>query len=145
MSGFVFSNCETSKNTTKHNINETKPLPMDNGENDKSTQNSDALIGSWEWIKTDCCGRTSKTTYASPDAEKRIITFYEDGTALFYAADPEGKMEQQKYSKGMMGEQETIKIGNLQPAIMGIENDTLVLNWGYFDLQIEYYKKLAAK
>jgi hypothetical protein len=145
MSGFVFSNCETSKKTLKNNETETVKVTSDTMDNEKSKSISDELTGSWEWIKTDCCGRTTKTTYASPEAEKRVITFYEDGTVLFYSVDPEGKMEKQKYTKGMMGEQETIKIGTLQPAIMEIENDTLVLNWGYFDLQIEYYKRLATK
>jgi hypothetical protein len=145
LTGFVFSNCEGSKKVTDNTDAQPKEVTMNADENEKLEKLTEGLIGSWEWIRTDCCGRTSKTTYASPEAEKRIIAFYEDGTALFYTIDPDGAMTKQKYTKGMMGNQATVKIGPLQPAIMEISDDTLMLNWGYFDLQIEYYKRVITK
>ncbi len=146
LSGFIFSNCEGSKKTTDNSGDPNpKEEKMNAEENEKLEKLTEGLIGSWEWIRTDCCGRTSRTTYPSPEANKRIITFYEDGTVLFYTIDPDGDMIKQKFTEGMMGNQTTVKIGPLQPAITEITDDTLMLNWGYFDLQIEYYKKVTTK
>lgn len=143
LSGVTFSNCESSKKVAAIQDTKTSQETMSTDATTNAKRASQDIMGSWEWVKTDCCGRTSKTTLADPNDEKRVISFDKDGTAMFYTSDPEGRMAKQKFTLGTMGTQPTIKIGELRPAIFTIKDDMLVLNWGYMDLQIEYYKKVT--
>ncbi len=143
LSSLTFSNCESSKKATaSENTITTQEEVNSNGTSNLKKVSKDDIVGSWEWVKTDCCGRTSKTTYADPKNEKRVISFKSDGTAMYYTNDPEGKIAQQKYSLSTMGTQATIQIGDLRPAIFYVNEDMLTLSWGYMDLQIEYYKRV---
>lgn len=111
------------------------------GQDEEARQGSGGLIGEWVWTKTACCGRTMQETY--PEAgEARTIAFYEDGKARFFTDGTKEKTSTVPYSLSKLGpKQPTVRIGELQPAIFAVSNDTLVLSWGYMDLQTEYYTR----
>ena len=153
---FLFG-CSGSEGTTNTNGTEDKSVTTstadlaseNNNENRvsgvKTIVKSDGkdLIGEWVWVKTSCCGRMTKDTSPSEEDPQKIISFDEKGAASYYSKGSVEKMDNFTYSTGMMGTQTTVKIGDLQPAIYSITyDDKLVLNWGYMDLQIEYYERV---
>ena len=112
-------------------------------ESDKRTMGEDkAILGTWQWVKTDCCGRINNTTFAKEEEPKRIIEFKKSGIARYFERGEMNKMAEQKFTFGTLGTQTTIKIGEYQPAIYTIKDDELVISWGYMDLQTEYYKRV---
>ncbi len=103
------------------------------------------LNGKWELFKTVCCGRMSKERYVNEKDPKEYVKF-----------DLE-KMEMKKFEMGYLKEkqsltfeginndpsvQQFIKIGERAPAMYYITNDTLMLSWGYMDLESKYYVKV---
>lgn len=142
MAAFSLLSCKSGEQTA------------DGGETDRSAeetgvqkvtslkQSMKEIAGSWEWIKTDCCGRMNKTTYAQPGDPQRIISFDEKGNAMYFSGETREKTTAQSYTLGTLGDQPTITIGELTPALFVVQNDTLVISWGYIDLQTEYYERV---
>jgi uncharacterized protein (TIGR03067 family) len=100
-----------------------------------------ALTGKWELVKTDCCGRTTKTSMAEPG--EKVISFKSDGTM---ETTEHGKKQASTYqltrNKTMDENLVMLSMGReTYPAMYHIDGDTLTLSWGYMDLQIEYYVK----
>lgn len=99
-----------------------------------------ALEGSWQWIKTECCGRMMSEIFPKEDEDARIISFDLKGNARYFTDETKEKVSEVPYELDKLGPtQPTIRMGELQPAIFTVKNDTLILSWGYMDLQIEYY------
>ena len=84
----------------------------------------------------------TKDTFPEEGAEKRIISFDEDGNAKYFSGDGGQLLVDQKYTLGTLGSQSTVRIGTLQPAIFLVNENELSLSWGYMDLQIEYYRRV---
>ncbi len=139
LSAFVLMSCNEAKSISKTEVKDTQIT------NDSKIMNIASvkdLVGNWEWVKTDCCGRINKTTFAKEDKPKRIIAFKKSGIARYYVQGIEGKMDEQKFTIGKLGTQSTISIGEHTPAIFTVSEDMLVLSWGYMDLQTETYKRI---
>lgn len=102
----------------------------------------DDLVGQWVWVKTSCCGRLTSDTFPEEGAAPRIISFDKEGMAEYYSGDKGQKLMRQPYTIGELGTQTTVKIGDLQPAIIMVHEQELSLSWGYIDLQIEYYQRV---
>lgn len=100
-----------------------------------------SLIGKWELVKTDCCGRTSKTIPAKPGEKE--MHFKRDGSLII---KHEGKTYN-SYFNLLRNKEFDERIVLLQigrettPAMFNFDNDTLVISWGFMDLQTEYYVK----
>lgn len=101
------------------------------------------LVGQWEWVKTDCCGRMTGEILPKEDEPKRIISFSNDGKANYFINDTKDATNEYTFKIGSLGpKQPTVKIGEHQPAMFMVEDETLILSWGYMDLQVEYYKRI---
>lgn len=102
------------------------------------------LVGSWKWEKTKCCGRNARW-YTDSLNENRILKFKGDNIVEFYQ---NGKLQkQEKYlleEKSVYPDRPQITIGEktMGPALLEFEGDQMIINYGYMDLQIEYYKKV---
>ena len=101
------------------------------------------LVGQWVWVKTNCCGRMMGETIPGEEEVARIISFDGKGTASYFTDNSKEKVYDMPYKVGILGPlQPTVRIGELQPAIFVVKDDTLVLSWGYMDLHIEYYERI---
>ena len=111
----------------------SKQKMMDNEE----TTSKDPLIGTWRWNYTNCCGRRPRITKDST-ADKTTIKFVDEQTLNYYSG---GKLTASKvYRTGKMADKKTIRIeGNPYSAVIQITADTLMIGYGYMDLQNEFY------
>lgn len=108
---------------------------------DPDKQLRKSLAGKWDLVRTDCCGRTTKTSIAKPG--DKSMHFRRDGSLTI---DVDGKTYNTYYNflrtDGSMEKFTTLQMGRENyPAIFNIEKDTLIISWGYMDLQTEYYVK----
>ncbi len=98
-------------------------------------------IGDWVLIRYICCGRTTSTQ--KYNANDNMITMHLGEDMKFSSFDKLNSSGKKagNYSyneKGELGQ--TLQLGNDSPAMMYMQsNDTLVLSWGYMDLQTEVY------
>jgi hypothetical protein len=114
----------------------------DSDHTEKRVQDIQDLAGNWIWVKTACCGRMMGETFPAEGEPDRVISFDQEGNARYFTDETREKVSTVPYKVGSLGpNQPTVRIGELQPAIFEIENDTLILSWGYMDLQVEYYKR----
>lgn len=99
-----------------------------------------ALPGEWTWIKTNCCGRTA--TWKTPETEGYSASL------LFTKEKAEhlrnGKSQSNApYSITYFEEGAKDKIAYTESegrkAMITLRNDTLILDYGYMDLQTEFY------
>ncbi len=112
-----------------------------NDEKDSRDQKSDRthwVVGDWKWIKTNCCGRGAKIT--TPDAQRSMsLTINVGGT--FDKTDG-GSKTNGNFTLGNFSEEDnrpTITFSDERPALLQGGGDTLILNYQYMDLQIEWY------
>ncbi len=133
----LISACNGSKNTIKQEHSATKK-PVVNPQ----VENEEALIGRWQLYKVDCCGRNKSTTMAegTEDANK-YLKFTNDGMVKFQDHGTLEKKVPYSFENVMNDNLNWIKIGDKPTAIYTIKGDTLILNWEYMDLQLEYYLK----
>lgn len=97
-------------------------------------------VGDWTLIKTVCCGRTSKATNYNIADNVKTLHLGEDNKYLI-----QGKTNTSKnagsytyLAESEMGK--TMQFGADAPAMLSMySNDTLVLSWGYMDLQTEVF------
>ena len=98
-----------------------------------------ALAGTWELLKTDCCGRLNKTTIAEPG--EKVITFFADGKMEMTSDGEKVQSSWRMYRDTNFDKEATLlDLGKQnRPAMYNIQGDTLIISWGYMDLQTEYY------
>lgn len=131
----VFWSCKT--NQQSKTINETMT------ENNTNTQKT-SLTGGWHWVKTSCCGRMPVIT--TPQTENKTIVLNLNKDNSFEKIVNGKNVENGTYEikNGMNGEDfKTIKLSTVpRDGYISIINDTLIINYGYIDLQTEYYKRV---
>lgn len=102
------------------------------------------IIGTWQWEKTICCGRTPHTETAESLPAPKILKFQTTGTLQYFSGD--SKISDQTYKIAyelLKGDgRPTITIGARQPALLFIEGDNMTIDYGYIDLQQEFYTRV---
>src|SRR5688572_8887143 len=140
---FFFS-CKASKDQSKNDVksDEVQQAPVKEQVETKSDGPLETLIiGEWEWVKTICCGRTPHTETAESLPAPRVLKFQKGG-ALEYFSGTEKKSDQTyKISYGLMSDDKrpVVTMGAKQPALLQLEGDSMIIDYGYIDLQTEYY------
>ena len=100
------------------------------------------LLGTWEWHKTLCCFRLPNTIQDT-SALIQTIRFTKQGLFERYLGDEITGQEEYLIKIGLMNDNRpTIRIAEGPPAIVHFKQDTLILDYGYMDLQTEYYVKM---
>ena len=103
------------------------------------------ILGTWEWYKTNCCYRMPKTTYADTSEEKTRLRFRENNILEYYLDDQLTKTANYKVGYGLMDDKRpTLRIDH-RAALLYIRQDTLIIDYGYMDLQTEFYFKVGSK
>jgi hypothetical protein len=102
------------------------------------------VAGMWQWVKTSCCGRTP--VISTPQTENKAVVLNLKSGGTFEKTVNGNKTESGSYEvkDGMSGENtKTIKLSTIpREGYISILNDTLIINYGYIDLQTEYYKRV---
>lgn len=106
----------------------------------------DGLNGKWELFKTVCCGRTAKEKLVGENDRKEYLKFFSD-KKIVKTFDMGFLLDKSPYEfTNLLDQSESpqqfIKIGDNNPAMYVIIDDTLVLSWEYMDLERKYYKKV---
>lgn len=98
-------------------------------------------VGKWNWIQTKCCGRGAKIT--KPDAQKHMELVLKQGGS-FDKTDG-GSKTSGTWTLGTFNaedDRQTITLADEKPALLQGGGDTLILNYQYMDLQIEWYVRV---
>jgi hypothetical protein len=96
------------------------------------------LVGTWQIEKEVCCGRNAVVTYGGTKeltikAKDNAYILRENGVVL----------EKGTYKVDLKSEFGPVVTFDQQfPAMYQIDGNTLILNWGYMDLQEETYKRV---
>jgi hypothetical protein len=111
-----------------------------------SEENKPAVIGEWQWVKTFCCGRTSKWIDEKQCncTQKLIIT--DDKKFEWYKNDTLKSSGNYELRKGINDTQYAsgdsalvIILENSYPAYVEFIGDTLLLSMGYMDYSNDYF------
>ncbi len=98
------------------------------------------ILGNWEWWKTICCGRTPFTETSESLKAPKILEFQTGGALLYYSGTELTSTQNYKISYGLVNDDRpVINIGATRPGMLYIKGDTLMIDYGYVDLQTEYY------
>lgn len=108
-------------------------IPQDNLE--------DLIFGDWEWEKTICCGRTPHTETPETLSSTKTMRFQKGGMVIFLSGNEITSNQTYQISYGLMNDDKrpVITIGASRPGLLFIKDDTLIIDYGYVDLQQEYY------
>ena len=101
------------------------------------------LDGKWKWCRTDCCGRLKRIQWADTSKTQVVLEFETKYREVKrFENDRQVKTDNYAIEYGLLGgDRPTIRIGNGRSALLQFKEDTLLLNYQYMDLQIEYYVK----
>ena len=134
--------CNSSKKNQVAEVEPTSPKVEPQIQEDTPQQEGnmeEQILGDWEWFKTNCCYRTPKTTYADTTESKTILNFTENNQLEYYQGEKLTKTTGYKIVYGLMDDKRpTLKIDH-RTALLYIRNDTLIIDYGYMDLQTEFY------
>lgn len=104
----------------------------------------EAILGDWEWEKTICCGRTPVRETPETTQTTKALRFQKGGLLQYLSGSEIISTQTYKISYGLRDSDDhcaVITIGAAQPGLLYIKEDTLIIDYGYFDLQQEFYIK----
>ncbi|GIV33205.1 MAG: hypothetical protein KatS3mg031_0740 [Chitinophagales bacterium] len=130
---------EKSQNTAPEkpvDMQSTHPAPSDSVEEGGIEKK---IQGAWRWYKTSCCFRMPRITYGDSLPQPKVLDFNE-GTVKYFSGDKLTDSLSYRIDYNLMRENRpVIVIGDKPPAFVYFKDDTLVIDYGYMDLQTEYY------
>jgi len=99
------------------------------------------IVGEWQWDKTICCGRTPSTQTSESLKAPKVLRFNPDGTVQYFSGEEETSTQTYKITYAMRDyNRPVITLGDSPRAgLLFIRGDTLVIDYGYMDLQQEFY------
>ena len=104
------------------------------------------IIGQWQWWKTNCCYRTPEITFADTTKPPLILKFEATGNLEYWSGDSLTNASFYEIKYGLMNDKRPVlKIGDRQPGLLLVKGDTLIIDYGYMDLQTEYYLRRKRK
>lgn len=115
------------------------------GCNEKDEDES-LLIGEWRWVKTFCCGRTSKWIDPNTCSCTQQLNIKKDGSYELFKNDTLKYSGKYSIRKGIndsqfaMGDSAlVIHLEHSYPAYIEFIGDTLLLSMGYMDYSNDYF------
>lgn len=99
-----------------------------------------AIIGAWKWYKTSCCFRQPRIAYADSLPYLKRLKFGTDGVLQMFHDDTlkAASVYEVKYGLRNDDARPVLKIDH-RTALLAIRGDTLIIDYGYMDLQTEFY------
>lgn len=101
------------------------------------------LSGKWIWVKTICCGRTARLSTPEILNQSSALDFNGKGQVKLLKNDTLEATLKYRFFEGFAQENQImLAIGdNPRAAYFQVQNDTLILDYSYVDLQTEWYIK----
>lgn len=113
----------------------------DNYTNTEPEQQLPDIYGKWLWVKTDCCGRMHKIITDTSETPTYLV-LEKDGKLKRLHGDKTLKVATYNYQMDPNLGYPTLSVSGVsQPGLIHFVGDTMLLDYGYFDLQTEYYIK----
>lgn len=152
----LISSCKTNKEAEKEEVEEKKvelkatkadvvkketQFVASRLNDDMLNRYKESLHGDWNWLKTICCARTPQTLYAKDAEKSKTINFSPEGIYTEYENGQVVSKKDYEVGNALNDRRLTLLIGDYRTAIMHIKEDTLVLDYGYMDLEITYYTR----
>lgn len=139
--------CKTSKDQSKNDPVVTDvqlPVKPDTVRVAPDAPLETLILGNWQWTKTICCGRTPYTETAESLPAPKILKFQAGGMLEYFSGDSKISDQTYKIAYELLKDdgRPTITIGARQPALLFIEGDTMLIDYGYIDLQQEFYVRV---
>jgi len=133
----IISGCSTKKVSSLkiESKEETVVAPPDPFEDLKKR-----LYGQWDWMQTNCCGRTKNIT--TPESTQMTLSriYLDDETVELYINDSLQSTVEFTLNLGFRGENDTmLKIGDGRAGYIRFNGDTMVIDHSYMDLQTDWY------
>lgn len=126
--------CNTSKGSQNNTTDEFVTV--------KPQQDLPDIYGKWRWVKTDCCGRMHQVITDTSDIPSYLV-LEKDGKLKRLHGDKTQKVATYTYQQDLNLGYPTLSISEVsQPALIHFVGDTLLVDYGYIDLQTEYYIKV---
>ena len=121
---------------------EQKPEETDSLSEDLKSDSpvENLILGEWYWQKTVCCGRTPSTETPETLKMAKGMNFQSGGMVQFSWGE-QNSTQTFKISYGFTPNDDRpfIVIGGGQPGLLVIKGDLLIIDYGYMDLQREFY------
>ena len=131
------TSCKAKREQKKAEKEVTAAAQTDSIQNNVATTH----VGDWSLITYVCCGRTTKTQHFDAKDEKKFLHLGADGS--YYIANKMEATGKQAGNYTVSDKNEfgpSINLGTNYAAMLSMKgNDTLILSWGYMDLQTEIY------
>ena len=143
--------CKTSKdNSPQSNSIHPKDVAAEPASAHDSLQSmvlyEKAILGIWKWWKTSCCFRQPRITYGDSLPYPKLLNFKLDGTLETFHGDTLKTKSSYEVNNGFQpGDNRPVLNLNHRTAFLFIKGDTLIIDYGYMDLQTEYYLKFYPK
>lgn len=111
---------------------------------DKPRSTSQKLEGSWTMYKEVCCGRRNmERTGEQMKMPKQLIFTSNNKITIMDLKTTESKTTTYKVETTQEGDNPAIEYINYEgkKGVLQFENDELIIDYGYMDLQKEFYRK----
>jgi hypothetical protein len=95
------------------------------------------ITGTWQWSYTSCCNRRPVITKDS-SARKTLLKFSNGAVQYYHDKELQSK-DTYKISENNKGVPQIKFAEKNYPAYLSFKGDTMVISYGYMDLQTEYY------
>jgi hypothetical protein len=129
--------CKTKQVSNTPNTNETEIVvtPPDPFEQVKQR-----MVGQWDWLKTNCCGRLQNITTPVSTQMTLSRNYRDNYTVELFINDSLQSEVDFKLNFGFRGENDTmLKIGEGHSGYLRFNGDTMVIDHSYMDLQTDWY------
>ncbi len=107
----------------------------------KMNTETNSIVGQWQWAKTSCCGRVPKITTPNTENLNVLLNLKADNTFEKFENTLLKEKGSYELNNAMEGDTRTmIKLSVIpRNGYIFRQGDTLVIDYGYIDLQTEYY------
>ncbi|MDX2001933.1 MAG: hypothetical protein SFW35_05860 [Chitinophagales bacterium] len=108
--------------------------------NTQKSKSSDPMLGTWKWLYTSCCSRRPQII-KDTSAKATYLRINDNKNAQWLHGKQVTKKETFDIEHTKEGPIKIKFSTNNYPAYLSFKGDTMILNYGYMDLQTEYYLK----
>ncbi len=125
-------------------INSSQPSSSDKGTaasgGKRPLEETGIIPGTYEWVKTICCGRMRNVKI--PDESEKKTRVFKSSGELVETAGPENRATNKNWKivdNEMLDDHTVLQIDDGRNAIIRYKGDTLIIDYGYMDLQTEFW------
>jgi hypothetical protein len=121
--------------------NKQGKVTANNTAKEKMNTENNSIVDQWQWTKTSCCGRMPKITTPNTENLKVLLNLKADNTFEKFENATLKEKGSYELNNALEGDTRTmIKLSTIpRSGYLFLQGDTMVIDYGYIDLQTEYY------